>query len=101
MAAEGARTGNERRNEHGANHLVVFDHVHLSIIWEAEGKKANMRPTTSETRSYWQFRSDPDPKKSGWTLQQDIIYIYEIKDNDHNGSRKEKSSGERKKCNRG
>lgn len=62
----------------------------------ADDKKATMRPTTSETRHYWQFHSDPDPKKSGWTFQTDRVYNYEIKDGEHKGSGKDKSREKRK-----
>ena len=58
----------------------------------ADDKKATMRPTTSETRHYWQFHSDPDPKKSGWTFETDRVYKYEIKDGDHKGLRRDKAS---------
>lgn len=68
----------------------------LSSPVSADDKKATMRPTTSETRHYWQFHSDPDPKKSGWTLQSDRVYKYEIKDGDHKGSWREKARGKRK-----
>jgi hypothetical protein len=42
--------------------------------------KTTVRPTTSETRTHYQFHSDPDPKKSGWTTETDRVYNYEITD---------------------
>lgn len=68
----------------------------LSSPVSADDKKATMRPTTSETRHYWQFHSDPDPKKSGWTFQSDRVYKYEIKGGDHKNAWREKSRGKRK-----
>jgi hypothetical protein len=62
----------------------------------ADDKKATMRPTTSESRHYWQFHSDPDPKKSGWTFETDRVYNYEIRGSDHKDSWKEKSNGKRR-----
>ncbi len=40
--------------------------------------------------------SDPYHKKSCWTFQTDRVYKYEIKDDNHKGSLREKSRGKRK-----
>jgi hypothetical protein len=45
--------------------------------------KTTVRPTTSETRTHYQFHFDPDPKKSGWKKETDRVYHYEI--TDHKG----------------
>jgi hypothetical protein len=46
----------------------------------AGDNKATVRPTTSETRTHYQYRFDPDPKKSGWKKETDRLYHYEITD---------------------
>ena len=48
--------------------------------------KMTVRPTTSETRTNYQFHSDPDPKKSGWKTETDRVYNYEITDSKGNKS---------------
>ena len=60
------------------------------LIWAspvmAGDDKTTVRPTTSETRTHYQFHSDPDPKKSGWTTETDRVYNYEITDSKGNKS---------------
>jgi hypothetical protein len=48
--------------------------------------KTTVQPTTSETRTHYQFHSDPDPKQSGWTTERDRVYNYEITDSKGNKS---------------
>lgn len=43
----------------------------------------------TETRHYYEFKSDPDPKKSGWSLEKDRVYINEKEDKKQN-NKKEK-----------
>ena len=55
-----------------------------SLVYQLERKghereKNKSRALWHLTRSYRQFHSDPDPKKSGWTFQTDRVYNYEIK----------------------
>jgi len=33
--------------------------------------------TRVETRSYWEFREDDNPKKAGWKLRKDRLYVTE------------------------
>lgn len=58
------------------------------LIWASQviagDDKTSVRPTTSETRTHYQFHSDPDPKKSGWTAETDRVYHYEITDSKGN-----------------
>jgi hypothetical protein len=48
--------------------------------------KTTVRPTTSETRTHYQFHSDPDPKQSGWKTETDRVYNYQITDSKGNKS---------------
>jgi hypothetical protein len=60
------------------------------LIWTlpvlAGDERSTVRPTTSETRTHYQYHSDPDPKKSGWTTERDRVYHYEITDSKGNKS---------------
>jgi hypothetical protein len=63
--------------------LIVLISVSRVIAGD-EG--TTVRPTTSETRSHYQFHSDQDPSKSGWTTERDRVYNYEITDSKGNKS---------------
>jgi hypothetical protein len=70
------------------------------LIWAspviAGDDKTTVRPTTSETRTHYQFHSDPDPSKSGWTTERDRVYNYEITDSKGNKSTARPTASETK-----
>jgi hypothetical protein len=60
--------------------LSIFMTLILATPVLAGDDKITVRPTTSETRTYYRFQSDPDPGKSGWRTETDRVYNYEITD---------------------
>jgi opacity protein-like surface antigen len=44
----------------------------------------------TETRHYYEFKFDTDPKKSGWEFKKDRIYIEEKKDDNKTPQKKGK-----------
>lgn len=74
--------------------LTVLGLLILAPPVIAGDEKTTVRATTSETRTYYQFHSDPDPKKSGWTTETDRVYNYEMTDGKGNKAKARPTTSE-------